>query len=104
MLSTEMFDGPQTRIRDPRRTSCWISSIRVCVFPVPGGPCISDISRDARACWIAACWEGFRESCVYLIGAAIYYGVRGVGVLLLNRTCVKAEVVAGVSFCRRFIV
>lgn len=46
MLSTEMFDGPQTRILfgctgsgdTGGVTSCSISSSRVCVFPVPGGP------------------------------------------------------------------
>lgn len=51
MLSTEIFEGPQTRTFFGRGgsgdvdgggvTSCRISSSSVWVFPVPGGPWIS---------------------------------------------------------------
>jgi hypothetical protein len=76
----------------------------VCVLPVPGGPWIREISRDARACWIAAFCEGLSVSLVYSIGASRSDGETGVGEEWLKRTCVRLEVVAGVSFCRRFIV
>lgn len=104
MLSTEMLEGPQTRMREPREMSWRISSMSVCVLPVPGGPWIREISREASACWIAACWEGLRESLVYLKGAERSEGEIGVGVAWLKRTWVKGEVEEGVSFCRRFIV
>lgn len=63
-----------------------------------------EISRDARACWIAAFCEGLRVSLVNSIGASRSDGETEVGVDWLNNTCVKGEVEAGVSFWRRFIV
>lgn len=35
LLPTEIFDGPHTKTRSPRFTSCRIISTHVCVLPVP---------------------------------------------------------------------
>jgi len=56
-----MLDGPHTSIRRSFLSSCRISSISVCVLPVPGGPCIRAISRDAIANLIASVTRGISD-------------------------------------------
>lgn len=85
MLSTDKFDAPQTSRRRGLgltgviEMSCLITSISVCVFPVPvnasrrastrlcqmlspGGPWIQATSTDSRANLTAAFWPSLSDS------------------------------------------
>lgn len=61
MLSTAIFEAAQTRIFDPRFTSCRIISTTVVVFPVPGGPCNKNKSFDERALEMASFLKGWEK-------------------------------------------
>jgi len=67
-----MLDGPHTNIRRSFLSSCRMSSMSVCVLPVPGGPCIRAISREAIANLTASvargvsnhAWSLYRMHCL----------------------------------------
>lgn len=105
MLSTEMLDGPQTRSRLFCLVSWRMSSMRVVVLPVPGGPWIRDISGERSANLMASCWDVFSESLIQ----STFRESRSdldMGVMLdwPNMQRMNGDVSDSDSFCSLFIV
>src|SRR5215469_18672446 len=111
MLSTLIFDGPQTSNRRFCFRNCKMSSMRVCVLPVPGGPWMRATSFEARANLTATFWDSFKLGSFHSIvprqlplsGSSRFVGT-GVGEDKPKRTRINGEYSDSERDWRRVIV
>jgi hypothetical protein len=72
-LSTAILEGALTSTFIRRETACKISSTRVLVLPVPGGPWIIEILPWEREEMTAFFWLAFRDSLCHFDIYTLFY-------------------------------